>query len=162
MNNSSNIQNNELEILDNLNDYNWEIYNQKKEILNFYIYIYNEFGKYILDIENKINNINTKINYYEYIYIKENINNYSINVLTNINNLKNIINIYEESINIYKIKNYINYFNISNISNEIDILEELINNNNKLKYRIKRWSNTYDDTNLFEKNLNNILSKSNN
>ncbi len=162
MNNNLNIENNELKIIDNLNDHNWNIYNEKKQLLNFFMYIYDEFKEYILDIENKIDNINTKINNYEYIYIKENINNYSINVLNIINNLKEIINNYEESITIYKLKNYINYFNISNILNEIHILQEHINNNNKLKNRIKRWKNNNNDTKLFERNLQNILSKSNN
>lgn len=134
---------------------------KKKIILDYFTYIYDEFNKYILEIGNKIDNINTKINHYELIYIKENINNYSENILVNIKKLKGSILEHNNSILFYKIKNYMNYFTICNISNEIYELREIINNSNKIKNRIIRW-NSHNDINLFENNLNNILSKSNN
>jgi len=165
MNNNREFENinslNQLYLIDNIIDYKWFIYNEKKIILDYFTYIYDEFNKYIFEIGNKIHNINTEINYYELIYIKENINNYSDNILLNIKKLKEIIIEHNNSIIFYKIKNYMNYFTISNISNEIYELQEIINNSNKIKNRIIRW-NSHNDINLFEDNLNNILSKCNN
>tara|TARA_B110001450_G_scaffold50101_1_gene46738 strand:- start:707 stop:1201 length:495 start_codon:yes stop_codon:yes gene_type:complete len=164
MNDNNNIGDlNELLIIDYLNELHWNNYKIKKTILDYFTYLYNEFNKNILEIENKISNYNIITNFHEYIYIKENINNYSNEILNNIHNFKNIINDLENDILFYKIKNYVNHFTINNISTQIYNLQQIINDNNKIKNRLVRWnSKSYNDLNLFEINLNNILSQSNN
>jgi hypothetical protein len=163
-NDNNNINNlNELEIINHLNEVYWNNYIIKKKILDYFTHLYDEFNKYILEIQNKISNYNTIINFHEYTYIKENINHYSNEILNNINNFKNIINDLENDILFYKIKNYVNYFTINYISSEIYNLQQIIYNNNKIKNRIVRWnSKSFNNLNLFEINLNNILTLSNN
>jgi hypothetical protein len=148
MNDNNNINNlNELEIINHLNEVYWNNYIIKKKILDYFTHLYDEFNKYILEIQNKISNYNTIINFHEYTYIKENINHYSNEILNNINNFKNIINDLENDILFYKIYN----------------LQKIIYNNNKIKNRIVRWnSKSFNNLNLFEINLNNILTLSNN
>tara|TARA_Y100000389_G_scaffold200752_1_gene241877 strand:+ start:7599 stop:8099 length:501 start_codon:yes stop_codon:yes gene_type:complete len=151
-----------IEELNNIIEKNWLYYSDKKILLDLFTYNFDLFNNYILEINNKINDIKKELNYYELIYIKENINNYSNKILSNINNLKFTIENLENSILFYKIKNQINYYTIYKIKSEIYILQDLINNFNKQKYRIIRWSSDNNINNMFELNLDNILSKSNN
>ena len=151
-----------IEELNNIIQKNWLYYSDKKILLDLFTYNFDLFNNYILEINNKINDIKKELNYYELIYIKENINNYSNKILSNINNLKFTIENLENSILFYKIKNQINYYTIYKIKSEIYILQDLINNFNKQKYRIIRWSSDNNINNMFELNLDNILSKSNN
>ena len=151
-----------IEELNNIIEKNWFYYTDKKILLDLFTYNFDLFNNYILEINNKINDIKKELNYYELIYIKENINNYSNKILSNINNLKFTIENLENSILFYKIKNQINYYTIYKIKSEIYILQDLINNFNKQKYRIIRWSSDNNINNIFELNFDNILSKSNN
>ena len=152
---------NELKNFENNLDNCWNSYLEKKIMLNILDIILNNNNKNIFDINIYNDEINKKLDYYEIFYIKENINNFSNNILSE------IIKLNEEKIYLtniifdYKYINNINYFTKSKLIEEISILQDNIYNINKQKFRLLRWNNKHNFE-LFDLNLNNILSKSNN